>query len=364
MSAPAEAQAPSEPREAARDGARLSGVPRGWLWLGLIALAVLLYFAGRILLLGFAGLLLAVLLNAASAIVERRTPLSYRRSLAVVIAGLVVVCGLFIWQLEARLSQQIAEFSQSWPASLERLRETLDRFKLGYLISPPLGEPSRLIGGADTVQKISGAASTAAGVVVDLLVVLFVGLYAAAEPRLYKRGLRHLVPEARRDRVDEILHCLGCTLRWWIVGKLCSMAIVGTMSGVGLWLLGVKLALLLGLLAALFELIPNFGPFIAAVPAIMIAWTESSQLAVYVALLYLGVQLLESYIILPLVQRRAVELPPALVILAIVLLGSWAGVLGALVATPLLATVIVLVKMLYVEDHLGDHTAAVIGDGD
>ncbi|REJ91593.1 MAG: AI-2E family transporter, partial [Planctomycetota bacterium] len=82
------------------------------------------------------------------------------------------------------------------------------------------------------------------------------------------------------------------------------------------------------------------------------------------ALLYLGVQLLESYIILPLVQRRAVELPPALVILAIVLLGSWAGVLGALVATPLLATVIVLVKMLYVEDHLGDHTAAVIGDGD
>src|SRR5690606_36802323 len=188
------------------------------------------------------------------------------------------------------------------------------------------------------------------------------GLYAAVDPGLYQRGVRHLVPKHRRQRADEVLCTLGSTLRWWIVGKLASMAIVGTLIGIGLALLGVKMALLLGIIAALLALVPNFGPVIAAIPAILIAWSQSSQLALYVLVLFVAVEFAESYLVLPLIQREAVDLPPALIIVFIVLMGTLAGALGVLVATPLLAALMVLISMLYVEDRLGDTSADVAGE--
>ncbi|MGH6611543.1 MAG: AI-2E family transporter, partial [Burkholderiaceae bacterium] len=192
------------------------------------------------------------------------------------------------------------------------------------------------------------------GGIVNVLIIIFVGLYLAAEPRLYTNGLVRLVPIRHRPRAQEFLSALGHTLRWWLVGRLSLMLLNGVLTALALWLLGVPLALTLGILAGLLNFIPNIGPVIAGVPAVLIALMQSPQQALYVFILYVALQSVDGYVLTPLVQRRTIELPPVLTITAQVLLGVLLGTLGVLLATPLTAAALVLVKMLYVEDTLGD----------
>lgn len=155
------------------------------------------------------------------------------------------------------------------------------------------------------------------------------------------------------QRAEEVIDTVVLTLRLWLLGQLVVMVAVGTLSTIGLWLIGVPGALLLGLFAGLLEFVPVIGPLIAAIPAVLVALVESPVTAVYVALLYFGVQQLEEYVITPLAQQRAVHLPPLLTIAAVLIMQILFGILGALVATPLIAALMVLVKMLYLEDVLG-----------
>ena len=157
-------------------------------------------------------------------------------------------------------------------------------------------------------------------------------------------------PAARREVLEEA----GSTLQRWLLAQLVSMGIVGLLTTLGLWLLGVPLALTLGILAALSEFIPNFGPILSAVPAVLLALVDSPRLALWVVVLYAGIQAAESYLITPLVQQRLASLPPVLVIVSQLLGGILFGFLGFALATPLLAVAMVLIKRLYVEDRLGE----------
>ena len=148
-------------------------------------------------------------------------------------------------------------------------------------------------------------------------------------------------------------------LRRWLVGQSLLAACVALLTGAGLLLLGAPFAIALGLLAGLMEFVPYIGPFVAAVPAILVGFAESPQLALQIALLFLGIQSLESYVLAPLIQHKAVYLPPAVILFAQVLMGVIVGALGVAVATPLAAAVMVAVSMLYVEDALGDKNAKV-----
>jgi predicted PurR-regulated permease PerM len=155
-------------------------------------------------------------------------------------------------------------------------------------------------------------------------------------------------------RVQEVLQEVGATLGHWLVGRIVSMGIGGGLTTGGLGLLGVPLAPALGFPAALAEFVPNVGPFLAFVPALLLALTESTTRARAVLLLYLGVQGFESYVLTPLVEKRAVALPPALTITAQVLMAVLADGLGLALATPLAAAALVLGQRLSVEDTLGD----------
>jgi predicted PurR-regulated permease PerM len=132
------------------------------------------------------------------------------------------------------------------------------------------------------------------------------------------------------------------------------MILVTVVTASGLALLGIPLALTLGVIAGLLEFIPNVGPIVAAIPAVLIAFLSGPQTALYVMIFFLAIQQLESYILTPLVQRRAVSLEPALIITAQLAFATTVGALGMLLATPLAAGLLVAVKMLYVEDVLGD----------
>jgi predicted PurR-regulated permease PerM len=167
------------------------------------------------------------------------------------------------------------------------------------------------------------------------------------------------VPRSRRTRVAEVVGAIGYTLKWWLIGQGVDMVIIGIATGLGVWLLGVPLALLIGFLAGAANFIPNFGPFVSLIPACLLALTVDPHKVLYVIALYIVLQSLEGYVLQPTIQRRAVQLPGAVTIMAQVLLGILAGPLGLVLATPLAAMTLVAVKMLYVEDTLGDEIRTV-----
>ncbi len=200
------------------------------------------------------------------------------------------------------------------------------------------------------------------GVLADLYIILIIGLFMMATPKPYVNGLVTLIPKAGRQRAQEVFEKLGTTLKRWIAGKLFSMLVVAILTALGLWILGVPMVLALAILAGILSFIPNFGPIIALIPAVLVGFMEGPSMALYVALLYVGVQAVESNIITPMVQKKMVYIPPAMTLISQVLLATLVGGLGLILATPIIAITMVLINMLYVEDVLGDRSASEEGD--
>jgi predicted PurR-regulated permease PerM len=196
--------------------------------------------------------------------------------------------------------------------------------------------------------------SSTVAVATGLLLITFIAIYIGADPMTYRRGLLHLVPHEARPRAREVLDAIGATLRRWLVSQLVAMLVIGVVTTLVLLALGVKAAVSLGILAGLLEFIPNIGPVLSALPAVVMGFLDSPQKAVLVALAYAGIQLAENHLLIPLLMRKGVDLPPVLTLLAQALMALVFGFLGLLVAVPLVAAVVVTVKMLYVEDVVGD----------
>ena len=327
------------------------------LGLGTLALilAVALWRASDIFLLAFAGLLLGVLFRTLSNLLERYARLPGGWSLAAAVGLLFVLLGLVGLLIGPRLAGQVDTLLTSLPTSVSGLESQLSRYGWGERLLEQVPVEGALPT-SGLFSRLTGTLSTLWTVVLHIIFVFFLAIFFASEPGLYRGGLLRLVPPARRERAGEVVGELYVTLQAWLVGKIVSMTVVGLLIGLGLWLLGMPLALTLGVLAGGLEFIPFFGPFLASVPAILLALTESPLQAVYVALLYVVVQQIEGNIILPLVHKRTVDLPPALTLVSVLALGAIFGFVGLLVATPIMAVVLVLVKMLYVEDVLGEHT--------
>jgi predicted PurR-regulated permease PerM len=187
-----------------------------------------------------------------------------------------------------------------------------------------------------------------------LVVILFTGLFLAFDPKLYVRGVIRLVPPRYRIRAGEVLGALGYTLKWWLIGQGVTMTVIAIATWLGLMIIGVPLAFILGIIAGLFNFIPNFGPLFSMIPATLLALTISPAKAVAVVVMFLVLQNLEGNLLTPMIQRKSVDLPPALGIIAQILLSILVGAVGLMLAWPLAAVVVLAVKMLYVEDVLGD----------
>ena len=319
-------------------------------------IGTVLWVGMPVLLLLFGAILLAVFLDGLASFVADRTPLSHGWSLLLVCLLLVALnVGAWMW-MGPQLVDQFAELKRTAPAGLDRIKAWLDDNRLGQMILERIPEDTSKIMGSSSgaVGRVTGWFSTVLGWLTNILIILVVGLYLAADPGIYKSGIVHLVPKDRRARASEVVSALGQGLRRWLLGRLSSMALVGVLTVIGLWFMDMPLALTLAFLAAMFSFIPNLGPFLGAAPALLVGLMQSPQTALYVALLYMGVQLVESYALTPIIQKRAVALPPALLISAQILLGVLLGFAGLIVATPLTVATIILVQMLYVEDILDD----------
>ena len=299
----------------------------------------------------------AIFLRGVSDWVSERTQLSGGWSLALVTLSLISILGICIWLLAPDVAEQIDELQKSLPQSVRHLSERVEQYEWAT-DSAQLPNPSELLPGRTNVlARVTGIFSTTLGIIANLVIIISLGLYLAVEPRLYTRGVIRLVPASRRERSRAVLDEVGKTLRWWLIGKAASMVVIGALTAFGLWMLNVPLALTLGLLAAALTFIPNIGPILAVVPAALLALLQSPTRALYVLLLYLVIQTVESYLLTPIVQRRTVQLPPALTIFSQVLLGVLLGGLGLALATPITAAALVIVRMVYVEDALNDSIA-------
>jgi predicted PurR-regulated permease PerM len=325
--------------------------------IGLIALVVLIVFivwlAGRLLLLIFGGVLLAVFLRLGASLVGRVTRLGNGWSLLVFLVLLVGLLTLGGWVLVPRLAEQARALTEAVPEAINELVDHVGETAWGGWIIEFIDNEAVPENGA-VVQHATTAVVGLFDVIIAAGIILFVGLYLASAPMPYARGLLRLVPKARRRRVGEVLFAAGYQLRWWLGGQLVAMAFVGTFIGVGLALIGVPLALALGVLAGLLEFIPTIGPPLAILPAVLLALVDEPQKALYVLILWGVVQIIEPYFLTPLVQRRAVHLQPVVTIIAQVFFAWTMGPTGLLVAVPLIAVIQIAVQMLYVEDVLGD----------
>jgi predicted PurR-regulated permease PerM len=321
----------------------------------LAVLVVLLWLASTVLLLLFASVLVGVLLFDASARVTRWLPIPRPAALALVVVLALAGLAVGTWLLAPSVAEQARELFKALPDALQRVQEVLQRRGLLDSVAGSLPTPESMASDAASLIGRAGIFfSGMLGALANVVIISVLGIYLALRPAAYVDGIVVLFPLARRGRMREVLGEVGRTLAQWLTGKLLSMLIVGVLTATGLALLQVPLALLLGIVAGLLDFIPYVGPIMAGVPAVLIAFSESPQLALYVVLLFAALQLAEGYLLLPLIERRTVALPPALTISAQVLLGAIFGLAGVALATPIAAVLTVTIAMLYVEDVLGD----------
>jgi predicted PurR-regulated permease PerM len=270
-----------------------------------------------------------------------------------------------VWLAAPELARQAQELAGRAREFWGDFRQRIDDFALGRRALEQLDKQTSSGGAGSSSGGALGEVGTAAerafsvaGSVIagltELGIILILGLYLAIDPGLYLRGFLRLLPLARRPRARVILLEMAHTLRDWLLGQLVAMATVGALTGMGLWLIGVPQALALGIVAGLLDFVPNVGPILASVPGILAAASAGTTQALYALALYIAVQTAENNLITPIAQRRAVDLPPALTMVALLVMGLLGGVLGLLLAVPLAAVLTVAVRMAYVEDVLGD----------
>jgi predicted PurR-regulated permease PerM len=326
----------------------------------IFALLVFLVFrAMDLLLLLFASYLLAIFFRWGSERTRRLIGMPPPFSLILFIGIFFLLIALFFFFLAPVVQQQAMNLAEETPKYILQLKQFLLGKSWGEKVLETTENPGKLLpqgegAVSDFFSGIVGVFSTTFGALMSVAFILVIGIYLAFQPSVYVAGILRLVPPERRRRTREIIHRMAETTRGWLLGQAFSMTLLGIVVGAGLWILGIPNALVLGLLAAVMTFIPNLGPVLAFIPAILVALSKGLMDAVYVALFYVVVQVIEGNFLTPMVQQRVIAVPAVLILATQVLLFDLLGFLGIVLAMPLLACVMVLVQMVYVEDFLGD----------
>lgn len=323
----------------------------------IILSVLILMYVFDVVLLAFGAVLLAIFLHGLANISRRYLRLSEGYSVLLVSVLLVAALGLGVYLLAPSVAEQVTNLREELPRSAAGVSAFLQNYGWGRLIIEQMPSTDELIakfGDSAMLSRVGGYFSTTLGALTNIALLILLAIYLASEPKIYIKGFAKLFPQRHRKRAREILYEIGESLSWWLIGKGASMLVIGILTWIGLYFIGVPLALTLGLIAALLSFIPNFGPILSAVPAILLAFIDSPTSALYVLILFVVVQLIESNLITPMIERKTVELPPVLTIVFQLALAILVGAVGLILATPILAVVMVLVQTLYIQDVLGD----------
>jgi predicted PurR-regulated permease PerM len=326
---------------------------------GLIALVALglalVIKVAQVLLLLFAAILLAVLLDGLIDMVQRGTRFPRAVALLIVCASLTLLLGGFVATAGPLVVQQAQELRDQIPRTVDELSARHDWFRS---LTRRLPSPDQAANGV--VGRVGGLFSSALGLLTSTLAMLVIAVYGAARPEVYGRPAATLLPPRHRTRAREITRLIGRALRHWLVARFIAMTFVGVLTSIGLMIIGLPLALPLGVLAGLLTFVPFIGSLLSIIPAAMIGLVEGPSTAIWVVVVSLAIQILEGNVVTPLIEQRAVSIPPALSLSAQLIMGVVFGVMGILLSTPLVVVLVVLVQTLYIEDVL-DEDITVLG---
>lgn len=327
----------------------LSYIAKVWLTVGIVALLVVTILVVRvafnILLLVLAGALLSVYFHGFGDIVQRRTKLGRKAAMTIAILVTVIFLGSIFWFMGTTLQTQVAELSNTLPHTIANARIKLGQTSLGQKVLQGISGYNS----DKMVSTMQGFFSTTFGVLGDMYIILFLGIFFTTNPSLYKDGILLLVPHSKKELGQCIMDRISLSLKGWLKGTLFSMLCITILIGTALTIVGMPVALILALITGLLEMVPSIGSLVAMIPGVLLALTVSTNMAILVAVIYIVSQTIVANIVTPLIQKKMTNLPPALTLISQLIMASVSGALGVILAVPLLAIVIILVDELYVK---------------
>lgn len=326
-----------------------------------VAVAALALVALRwlqVFLLAFGAALIAVTLRSLANPIRRRTPLDAAWSLAAAVLIVAAIIGLVGWFVGAQIAAQFDQLEEMLPKAWVGAQAELSSYSAGRWLLEKLQEASADHSVSSSLGVVAGRLGritrVGVGVIADLVLVVIAGIYFAAQPSLYREGLLRLVPAAARPRVASAVEEAAASLRKWLVGTGLAMLAMGVLVAVGATLLGLPAPLALGLMAGIAEFVPIVGAIVSAVPGLLLAGTQGSHAVLYTLAFYVAAHQFEGHVLIPLIQRQVVSVPPALTLFSVLAFGLLFGPLGVILATPLAVVVLVLVKRLYLREVAAD----------
>ncbi|MES2379376.1 MAG: AI-2E family transporter [Bacteroidota bacterium] len=332
-----------------QDKAELSYITKVWQTVGIVALLVVTILVIRvafdILLMVLAGSLIAVYFHGLGDAIQRRTKLKRIPAMLISTIGTLILLGALFWFMGTKIQQQVSELSNTLPHTLNNAKAKLSQTAAGQKVLESFsGDNSQKL-----MSTVQGFFSTTFGVLGDMYIILFLGIFFTSNPSLYKDGILILVPRSKKALGKHIMDRISLSLKGWLKGTLLSMLLITILLGTALTVVGMPVALILALITGLLEIVPSIGSLIAMIPGVLLALTVSTNMAILVAVIYIVAQTLVANIITPLIQKKMINLPPALTLISQLIMGTASGALGVILAVPLLAILIVLVDELYVK---------------
>lgn len=319
--------------------------------IAIVAVAWLTVTLTRFFMLVFAAIVLGAVFDAIASWLCRRTRIGRGIALALSVAGIVAIFAGAFMLFGSQLANEIDTIQRRIPQALAGLEAFLDRYGLGQRV-----RELAAVGSDDISRLLSeagGYALAAGSGIADFVLVLVAAIFLASDPATYRRGLLLMMPAKAEETAALALDDAGRGLKGWMVGQAVSSLVVAALTWAGLAALGVPAAGGLGLIAGLLDVIPMIGPIIAGIPAVLLAFTVSPATALWTLILFLAIQQLQGNFLQPMIQKQAVDVPPAVLLFAVVAAGILFGFLGVLLAAPLTVVVYVLVQRVYVKTLLG-----------
>lgn len=322
--------------------------------LALAALFALAWQLRGILMLAFGAVVVAAIIRAMARPAIRRYPKREQLAILGVVLVLVLVISGIAWLFGRHISEQVHAFGERLPEAVAAAKGWVEQHPTGRFVLEKLrGTGAGEAGGSGGMTgNVTHAVTEIINSIGHALMMLVAGIYLAVDPRLYVNGLTRLFPPNHREKMREALHATGDALQRWLLGQFISMATIGTLTTAGLALVGCPVPLALGLLASLLVFVPVIGFLVAFVPTVLIALSESPQVALAAVVVFLVVQQLEEQVVQPLAQKWATALPPALGLLALAAAGLLFGLPGLIFGAPLTVVIMRLVQKLYLENGI------------
>ncbi len=314
---------------------------RATIWLGVIAGAALVVLLIQPILFIMGSIVIAVMLDGGTRLLGRVLPFRRGYRLAIVTLAVVMFVAWTVYLTGTQVSQQAAQLPALIESQIARIQAWTSSHGIDLGLTELRQAGQQLLG---SVGRVTAILSSAAGILSSLVMMMVLAIFLAVEPNVYSRGLTWFIPLAHREEAHDILDKAGWTLRRLMAGRLVGMMATGAFTGSLLMVGGVPMATLLGVLTFILAFLPNIGAIISGVLITLVGFSVDVQHGLFAIGVYFTVQIVESYFITPTVARRAVDMPPALVLGAQILFGALFGILGLALADPLLATTKVMLE--------------------